>query len=199
MEEILASIRRIISDEEEETGGSDADKATAGDEPEPIELTQEIREDGSVVDLSAAKAQAEEENGTADPDPTTVSETMADEKEAQERSDDTGEDVELVESEAETEDDETSEPPPAESEEAAADLLSDDTVSASMASMSEVVAAAKSTTRAPAIGDGRTLEDLAREMIAPELKNWLDQNLAPLVERVVREEIKKMVRRVEDQ
>jgi hypothetical protein len=35
--------------------------------------------------------------------------------------------------------------------------------------------------------------------LTPELKAWLDANLAPLVEQIVREEIKKMVRRAEDQ
>jgi cell pole-organizing protein PopZ len=77
-------------------------------------------------------------------------------------------------------------------------LLAENVAAAAMTSMTEVVRAAKTTAKPTALGDGRTLEDLAREMIAPELKVWLDQNLAPLVERVVREEIKKMVRRVED-
>ena len=50
----------------------------------------------------------------------------------------------------------------------------------------------------PRIGDGRTLEDIVREALIPELKAWLDTHLAPLVEQIVREEIKKMVRRAED-
>ena len=48
------------------------------------------------------------------------------------------------------------------------------------------------------IGDGRTLEQIVREALRPELKTWLDANLAPLVEQIVREEIKKLVRRAED-
>ena len=48
------------------------------------------------------------------------------------------------------------------------------------------------------IGSGRTLEEVVREALAPELKAWLDANLADLVERIVREEVKKMVRRAED-
>ena len=50
-----------------------------------------------------------------------------------------------------------------------------------------------------AIGGGRTLEELVRTSLAPELKGWLDENLPDLVERIVREEIRKMVRRAEDQ
>ncbi|HEY9549974.1 MAG TPA: DUF2497 domain-containing protein, partial [Kiloniellaceae bacterium] len=52
---------------------------------------------------------------------------------------------------------------------------------------------------AMAIGGGRTLEELVRESLAPELKGWLDDNLPDLVERIVREEIRKMIRRAEDQ
>ncbi|MGF1632086.1 MAG: DUF2497 domain-containing protein [Kiloniellaceae bacterium] len=52
---------------------------------------------------------------------------------------------------------------------------------------------------AVAIGGGRSLEDLVRQSLAPELKGWLDENLPDLVERIVREEIRKMVRRAEDQ
>jgi cell pole-organizing protein PopZ len=194
MEEILASIRRIISDEEEEGGaGGDGDTA-ASDDADPIELTQELKEDGSVVDLSAAEPNQEEDRGEADPSLETASEKMADDKKAQGQSGKSGEDIELVESDEVEE----AEAPAPEEEADDEGLLSDSAASAAMASMSEVMAAAKTTTAPPSIGDGRTLEDLAREMIAPELKTWLDQNLAPLVERVVREEIKKMVRRVED-
>ncbi len=193
MEEILASIRRIISDEEEEGGAGGDGEAAASDDAEPIELTQELKEDGSVVDLSASEPKPQEDRGEADPSLETASEKMADDKKAQGKSGESGEDIELVEND-EAEEVEASAP----QEEAGEGLLSDSAASAAMASMSEVVTAAKTTTAPPSIGDGRTLEDLAREMIAPELKTWLDQNLAPLVERVVREEIKKMVRRVED-
>ena len=45
---------------------------------------------------------------------------------------------------------------------------------------------------------GQTLEDLTREILRPLLKQWLDQNLPGLIERLVREEIEKMVGRVRD-
>ena len=35
----------------------------------------------------------------------------------------------------------------------------------------------------------RTLEDMVRELLRPMLKEWLDDNLPPLVERLVRDEI----------
>jgi cell pole-organizing protein PopZ len=40
----------------------------------------------------------------------------------------------------------------------------------------------------------RTLEDLVREMLRPMLKAWLDDNLPPLVERLVRAEIERVSR-----
>jgi cell pole-organizing protein PopZ len=44
-------------------------------------------------------------------------------------------------------------------------------------------------------GSARTLEDLVSDMLRPMLKQWLDQNLPPLVERLVREEIERVSRR----
>jgi cell pole-organizing protein PopZ len=40
----------------------------------------------------------------------------------------------------------------------------------------------------------RTLEDLVQEMLRPMLKGWLDDNLPSLVERIVRDEIERVAR-----
>ncbi len=40
----------------------------------------------------------------------------------------------------------------------------------------------------------RTLEDLVKDMLRPMLRGWLDDNLPPLVERLVREEIERVAR-----
>jgi cell pole-organizing protein PopZ len=42
---------------------------------------------------------------------------------------------------------------------------------------------------------GPTIEDVVREEIRPLLKAWLDANLPPLVERLVRAEIERVVGR----
>lgn len=42
---------------------------------------------------------------------------------------------------------------------------------------------------------GPTLEDIVREEMRPMLKSWLDENLPPLVERLVRTEIERVVGR----
>ena len=42
--------------------------------------------------------------------------------------------------------------------------------------------------------NARTLEDLVAEMLKPMLKEWLDDNLPSLVERLVQEEIQRVSR-----
>ena len=47
------------------------------------------------------------------------------------------------------------------------------------------------------LGSGRTLEDLVKEMLRPMLKDWLDRNLPPMVEHMVRRELDRMTRKAE--
>lgn len=44
-------------------------------------------------------------------------------------------------------------------------------------------------------GSGQTIEDLVKEMLRPMLKDWLDTNLPPMVERYVEREIARLTRR----
>ena len=44
------------------------------------------------------------------------------------------------------------------------------------------------------VKNARTLEDLVREMLRPTLKSWLDDNLPGMVERLVRAEIERVAR-----
>jgi cell pole-organizing protein PopZ len=66
--------------------------------------------------------------------------------------------------------------------------------SASIASLTQAVARE----RALALGNhGLTLEQLVREICTPLLKEWLDTNLPYMVERVVKQEIERIVNRSE--
>ena len=47
----------------------------------------------------------------------------------------------------------------------------------------------------PTMVAGKTLEDLVKEMLRPMLKEWLDKNLPPMVERFVEREIVRLTRR----
>lgn len=76
------------------------------------------------------------------------------------------------------------EPAPAASDRA---LISSETVKA--------VDSAFNTLAHTVIGqNARTLEDLVKEMLRPMLKSWLDDNLPSLVERIVRVEIERVSR-----
>ena len=204
MEEILASIRRIISEdgaegqeeaEEAEEGEGEEPAAPAAEEPEPepaaeaeaggdvLDLTQMVEEDGSVVDLAkerenaqaaAADAGAESEEAAAEPE----------------------EAAETAEAEAEVPEAAEESEAPEPNEES---LLSDPTRSSAMASFAELAQAAgvhDTGGRLP-LGSGLTLEQLVRDALEPYLKSWLDDNLAALVERIVREEVQKLVKRAE--
>ncbi len=255
MEEILASIRKIISEDDPETAetaeagpveDTPPDADSEGEEPEPMELTQMVSEDGSVVDLRAeqqassglhreqplAEETAEEtavelseldrgeESGSATVEPlvregTRVHAELVSEDddgiqlEPREREPASTEaELELVaEIEPEIEPDtETELEVVADIEEAQAartalepeleSLVSADATAAATAAMSRLkdrLAAGN----AFAGGGDRSLEALVRETMAPHLKSWLDRNLPELVERIVREEIEKMVKRTE--
>jgi len=169
----------------------EADEAAAEAEPEPepepepaAEALEEVAEEVQAAAEEAAaeeapEAEAQEEAAPADD----AAEEDATEEEAAE------EDAEAAGSRV---------PAPAGE---GSDFVSALTAAAATASLAAVSKAAMANRQgdAIAIGGGRTLEDLVRQSLAPELKGWLDDNLPDLVERIVREEIRKMVRRAEDQ
>jgi hypothetical protein len=77
------------------------------------------------------------------------------------------------------------------------ELVSETTASASVTALTELTRSILRS-RELSLGGGRTLEDLVREAMVPMLKEWLDENLASVVERLVRQEIERVVRRAED-
>lgn len=74
-------------------------------------------------------------------------------------------------------------------------LVSDPVAHASGASIAQLAQAVASE-RAVALGNhGLTLEQLVREICTPILKHWLDSNLPYMVERIVKQEIERIVTR----
>lgn len=69
----------------------------------------------------------------------------------------------------------------------AAEILSHSTVSAVETAFSSLASTVLS-------NNARTLEDLVKEMLRPMLKSWLDDNLPGLVERIVKAEIERVSR-----
>jgi uncharacterized protein len=177
MEEILASIRKIIS---EDGDGAAAAPAAADD---VLVLTDEVDENGAPAMAAAPPPPAVAFAPEPAPEPPPP---LPDEPS-----------VQLAEPEPEFEpvpaEPAPVEPPaPVPPQEFGRRLISETTATASLAALSELVSR---THREPDIESlplgnaNRTLEDLTRELLRPILKAWLDDNLPELVERIVREEI----------
>jgi uncharacterized protein len=180
MEEILASIRKIISEDE-----SKAIEPTVA--PVPSQ-PQTSRPSDNVSPLFADRQEAarqEGERAVASPLPLTKAapSEVRSERPAYVRSAEAGE----VRARPE---DSPSRPRPSEpSHRLRIDrqLLSSDAESAVSASFGELKSATARTVPHP-------VDQLAAELMRPMLKAWLDENLPPLVERLVRDEIERLSR-----
>ncbi len=216
MEEILASIRRIISEDEPQTEeflkpepdlsaepeAAPEAEPEAASEPEPapaeaadvLELTRMVTEDGTIVDLEAKRSAAADQAAEPDPEPEPE---PGPEPETQAELEPEPEPVPFPEPFPEASGAEAPDPCFAADQDS---LLSPSTQFATVDSLSEIAAAALGAraTGPAGLGSGRSLEEFMHEALTPVLKAWLDTNLSPLVEQVVREEIKRMVRRAED-
>lgn len=191
MEEILASIRRIISEDDapaEAAAEEPAAEAAPEPAPEPVSSPALMDETPSVQEPVAAEedvleltdtyeAPAAETIGdldvtTPEPAPEPVSESVF-----------APEPVEVAEPEH------PSIPTPAES-------LVGQTAAASAAS---AFAGLASTVRKPdpietGTGTGPTVDELARALLKPMLKEWLDANLPGIVEAQVQKEVERIAR-----
>lgn len=181
MEEILASIRRIISDDETKPAeeGAPAAEAPIADEPEPAPLDDDVLDLGTEAAFVAAPAP------TPTPEPHYESDIDFAEPELE---------PELqapVIAMAVPEPVSMPEPPlaaaPMRPAIDMATLLSDQTSSAVTSAFGNLANTVLSS-------NARTLEDLVKDMLKPMLKSWLDDNLPGMVERLVRAEIERVAR-----
>lgn len=170
MEDILASIKRIIAD----------DTATAMDAPRPRGRSAHPAAARTVTTTPAAPAAAEVLELTEElPDAgTDADEPIIDRPKAWP---------------AFT----VAEPPHTAIEiEAEADTVEPELISTATAEASrQAFASLASRVVKPAPGDDQTLEGLVREMLRPMLKEWLDARLPELVEGVVQREIARIAGR----
>jgi len=79
-------------------------------------------------------------------------------------------------------------------------LVSDRAAGAATGAFAKLSQAVQRTPPELAIADdsGRTVEQFVEDMMRPMLRDWLDENLPPMVERIVQKEIQRIVRRAED-
>ncbi len=76
-------------------------------------------------------------------------------------------------------------------------LLSPAAAAASMSAFAKL--ARPSASESPPVTAGITVEALVVQLLRPALREWLDANLPPLVERIVEQEVRKLARRAEIQ
>ena len=177
MEEILASIRRIIS-EEDETPAEEAISEEAIPEEGVIETLQDEPELSAADEYEGEKIEPPQEVYEDDP----VTENVLKEDYVDEVVD-----SRVVEEPSSAEINERVAWKAPEAEEG---LLSSDAAVAASAAFGDL-----NPTLAVSPGEGKTVEAIVSELLRPLLKDWLDQHLPPLVEEMVQEEIERLARR----
>ena len=175
IEEILDSIRQIISDDDED---GEAAVAEAPEEPVPVPEPEPEPEPEIVAEPEPAPAPQPE------PEPDIALEDIEEEEDVLELT------PEMQQPVAE---------PPKATEEVAEEvsILSDEAKSAALASMAKL-ASSMPVSRRPGY-EGVTVEDIVRELLNPVIREWADGHLQDVVEKVVQKEISKLASRALDE
>jgi len=183
MGEILASIRRIISEDDEP--GASAEETHAEEASDDILELTEIAEE---PEEEPAEEAAEEELSIDD----VLNEVTQEEE------------LELLETKDEPAAEAINPVPEAPAAPVVAqlidfELLATETTTAAARTLLGLVAAVDRAHGGSVLGDSnRTIEDLVKEVMRPIVKDWLDENLPGLTERLVRREIERLARHAED-
>jgi cell pole-organizing protein PopZ len=202
MEEILASIRRIIAEDQDVAKEQEQEQEPAAEEkpapePEPeaeaepddvLDLSESVTSAALAAELDAELAAAPPAAALPDLDVAVPEIEFSDEPEAPEP---------------------TPLPPQPEpprpleavlraaASERAPEALEDSAITEALisnAAGASVGQAFNMLSHTVLTRNARTLEDLVKDMLKPMLKMWLDDNLPPLVERLVRAEIERVAR-----
>ncbi|WP_339872171.1 DUF2497 domain-containing protein [uncultured Brevundimonas sp.] len=193
MEEILASIRRIISEDDapaetapaaaaepEEVSEPEPEPVEAvAPEPEPEPAEEPVAEDDDVLELTepyqAPAAEVIGDLDVAEPDAFPAADVTVD---------------------AEPEPEPEPRPEPVAAAAPAYNRIVGDSAAASAASAFAGLAAAMrpADSAEPGLGSGLTIDDLARALLRPMLKEWLDAHLPGIVETEVRKEVERIAR-----
>jgi cell pole-organizing protein PopZ len=182
MEEILASIRRIIADDDASKSVSrqpePAKAAPPAPPPEPSPVAAEVPSPPAAVPDVAAEPAS---------DILELTESMQAAPPAPEPMPSSAPQFRTIDGSFDVSYEEVAEPSAPQGNEAPARLISHQTSAA-------VDSAFNTLAQTVLVKNARTLEDLVREMLRPMLKSWLDDNLPGLVERLVRAEIDRVSR-----
>jgi cell pole-organizing protein PopZ len=180
MEEIIASISRIIADDKlgaERRVGTTAPSEAAGSTKgnDILELTQVVDEDGSVRRVSPWAGDATAPSRTHDASIASPA--------------DAGGRIEPQPSHAGP----VLEPRLGSGGERIVSAATSGAVAATFAQLGALPRERGGETELPLGGVERTLEEIVREMLRPLLQAWLDSHLPGIVERLIREEIGRVV------
>ncbi len=189
MEEILASIRRIISEDEAPAAAPEA-AAPAPEpepEPEPAGETQSAPEPEPEPESPPAEAAAEDEEEILE---------LTDRYEAP-PSESIG-DLEvsgpLDEPEPFPAAEEPAELAPMTSAEPEEPLVGETAAASAASAFAGLAASFRTPDPIPTGGTGPTIDDLARALLRPMLKEWLDAHLPGIVEAAVKKEVERISR-----
>jgi cell pole-organizing protein PopZ len=189
MEEILASIRRIIADDQVATTRPKEESQTSGEPPAPPAGVTKPNEDPPIETLhadAAPKSTGEPLHAAPQPRPETAETAESALREAVAKPEIRRvvgpEDFAALAREMRP-----PRPRSAPPKETAGPLVSPTTDAAVSASFNSLVASRF-------LQSEEQIEDMVRDMLRPMLKAWLDDNLPILVERLVRAEIERVAR-----
>jgi hypothetical protein len=155
MDDILASIRRILNEDEAQPGAAPASAPPAAEVAEPLDLTEAM----------LVQPAADEPAPAAKPAPPAAVEPAAPAA------------------------------PPASPAAPEGTLVAPAVAAATTAAVGQLLRAVAQERGATVHRGGPSIEDVVREELRPLLKEWLDHHLPPLVERLVRAEIERVVGR----
>lgn len=196
MEEILASIRRIISEDDAPAETASAAAAPAQEEPaqpeEPAVSPALMDETVSVQEPAASEEDVLELTDTYE---APVTESIGD-LEVSPASEPDPFPVEAVSESVFAPEPEHPSDTTSHGSTPSYDALVGDTAAAASASAFAGLASTlkKSEPMEPSIPTGPTLDELARSLLRPMLKEWLDANLPGIVEAQVRKEVERIAR-----
>ena len=172
MEEILASIRRIISEAADEEAASEEDAAP---EPAAEAAAEPPAEEAAPAEMEEDVLELTERAEEPEPEPEAEPEEASEPEEPSEPEPEP--EPEVADASDMPEDDDT--------------LVSPETELRAGASFAELSAMLVGGYE----GAGNTLEGLVREMLKPMLRTWLDENLPRIVEDMVEREVARIAAR----
>ena len=194
MEEILASIRRIISDDDDQSKTEENQVDPDPAEPEEALEEQELEQAPSAADVVAPATEPEDDDDDDDDEVLDLTDMdVADPEPLFEQQAYQAPVPPVAAPEPRAPLAPPLAPPPVPQQERDK-LVSTPQASEAIGEFTKLGNKLNEDVKELPIGNGAvTLEELTRELVRPMLKEWLDQHLPITVERLVREEIERLV------